>query len=609
VPLTVEKTNQAEQTKWVLLIITCLVFIAYGTSLLNGFVIDDPYILLDNFTVRKPGNLKYLFSRDYFQLFMEQTYRPVVTLSYMLDFQIWGLRPFGFHLHNLILHLLNTLLVYSILRHTGNGFFPALVTAGLFACHTISGEAVNVISFREDLQVVFLMLLSVYGMIKILKGNNKGYQYLVWISCFLAVLAKENGLVLAFLMAGVAFIIRGRRFYKENPLLWTGALVCFLLGCIVRFVLMNHAVNGAGPLTLMGTVYEKTIKIAKIQGIYLQSFFYLKPFLPNMGGELLTGHIDGDFLTMIITGMLFFLWVVLLRDPRAWAAILFYILAMGPASNLIPLNNPIAYRYLYFPALGIYFLLALTLQKLKESWELSNHYVPVLLTIVFLPPAVFSCVWNRHFKDDVSLWSYNIRYMPDYYRLWADLSAAQNNKGLYIEADESARFALSLNRDYFYAWAALGTSQIHRGLYREALDSYTSALRYPSVRGNRAEIYFGMGYGLSALDNNSEAQARYEKALKENPDHTGALTNLAILYCQNGNYTAARPLLERVIAKDPGDKEAHFNLALLYIQTGNREKAQIHIREVLKLDPDNARARQMLNILDQDPLKQEYLKK
>jgi tetratricopeptide (TPR) repeat protein len=233
----------------------------------------------------------------------------------------------------------------------------------------------------------------------------------------------------------------------------------------------------------------------------------------------------------------------------------------------------------------------------------------VLLTIVFVPPALFSCLWNGHWKDDVSLWSYNVRYLPDYYRPWADLAVAQNNKGYYAEAEESARFALSLNQDYFYAWAALGTSQIHRGLYREALDSYKSALRYPSVRGNRAEIYFGMGYGLSALDNNSEAQAWYEKALKEDPDHTGALTNLAILHCQNGNFAAARPLLERVIAKDPADKEAHFNLGLLYIQTGSREKAQIHIREVLKLDPDNARARQMLNIPDQAPLKQEYLNK
>jgi len=609
VPLTEEKTYQPEQTKWIALILTGIVLIAYGATLLNGFVIDDPYILLDNFTIRKLGNLKYLFSRDYFQLFMEQTYRPVVTLSYMLDFQIWGFRPFGFHMQNLILHLLNVLLVYSILLHTGKGFFPALVTAGLFACHTISGEAVNVISFREDLQVVFLMLLSVYGMIKILKENKGGYQYLVWISCFLAVLAKENGLVLPFLLAGAALIIRGRRFYKEKPLLWTGALVCFLLGMIVRFVLMSHETSGAAPLSLTGTVLEKTIKIAKIQGIYLQSFFYLKPFLPNMGAELLSGRMDTDFLTMIITGALFFLWIVLLRDRRTWAAVLFYILAMGPASNLIPLNNPIAYRYLYFPALGIYFLLALTLQKLWESWELSHHYMPVLLTIVFLPPATFSCLWNRHFRDDVSLWSYNIRYMQDYYRLWADLAAAQNNKGLYREAEESARFALSLKEENFYAWAALGTCQIHRGLYREALDSYKSALRYPSVRGNRAEIYFGMGYGLSALDNNFEAQTWYEKALIEDPDHTGALTNLAILYCQGGNFEAARPLLERVIAKDPTDKEAHFNLGLLYFQSGNREKAQIHVLEVLKLDPDNARARQMLNMPDQDPLKQDSLNK
>ena len=599
-PLPEEKKYQSMQTKWIALILIGLALLGYGTSLFNTFVIDDSYILSNNFTVRKLGNLRYLFSGNYFQLFWEQTYRPLVTLSYILDFKVWGLRPFGFHLHNLILHILNVLLVYSILRHIRNGYVPALVTAGLFACHTISGEAVNVISFREDLQVVLLMLLSVYAVLKFLKEEKRGYQYLVWLLCFLALLAKENGAVLPFLLAGAAFMIRGRSFYKEKPAFWLGVALCFLLGIWVRFVIMSHDVNGAGHPSLTGTVFEKIIKIANIQGIYLQSFFYLKPFLPNMGAEILSGHIDRDFLTMIITGILFLLWVVLLSDRRAWAAVVFYALAMGPVSNIIPLNNPIEYRYLYFPALGIYFLLAVTIQKLKENWELSNQYMTVLLTIVFVPPALFSCLWNGHWKDDMSLWSYNVRYLPDYYRPWADLAVAQNNKGYYAEAEESARFSLILNPDYFYAWAALGTSQLHRGLYREALDSYSSALRYPSVRGNRAEIYFGIGYALSALNNDSEAKVYYEKTLKENPDHTGALTNLAILLCEKGNYAAARPLLERVIAQDPQDTEAHFNLALLYLQTGNREKARMHVLQVLKLDPKHARAGQMLGHLDQN---------
>jgi tetratricopeptide (TPR) repeat protein len=411
-------------------------------------------------------------------------------------------------------------------------------------------------------------------------------------------LAKENGIVLPLLLVGIGYMKEGRRILRGRTTLWVGCVLAILLAVLIRFVIMSYDVGQAGPLSLKGTFPEKIVMMIKIQGIYLQSLFYLRAFLPNMGGELLTGAIDLDFLWAVVFWVGLFVWAALLRRRSARVAVLFYMIAMGPVSNIITLNNPVAFRYLYFPALGLYFLLALTLQALMGKISSLRRFQPLLLVLLIGVPAVFSCLWNRYWKDEVSLWGYHVSHVPEYYRPWADLAVAQNNQGLYADAARSARAALALKPDYFYAWSALGTSQLYRSRYQDALASYREALRHPCVKGSRADVYFGMGYALEGINRSIDAKKEYQEALKENPLHIGALNNLAILYCQEEDFEAAKPLLERVLKINPRDQDACFNLVLVYHQEGDKRKVRAYLNQILKFDPNNARARKMLKSLD-----------
>ncbi|HOE62808.1 MAG TPA: tetratricopeptide repeat protein [Candidatus Sumerlaeota bacterium] len=568
-----------------------LSLLAYGDSLLNGFVMDDQYILLRNFTVRHLGSLPLLVSPRYFELFAEQSWRPVVSLSYILDYQIWRLAPMGYHFHNLVLHAVNAILVYLILKKiTGQGL-PAFITAGLFAAHTISGEAVNVVSFREDLQVVFFMLLALWALLKIYDGGKKAWIALLWACAFLAIPAKENGAALPLLLAGAGYAIGGRRFFVERRGIWLGVVAAFAASLSIRFFILTPPSNlAAVPASL--TILEKILMIIKIQGYYLLSLFYIVPFLPNMTVT------NGLAVSLVVIGNLL-LWVIFLRDKRAKAALLFYAVAMMPVANIVPLANPIAFRYLYFPALGLYYLSGLTIHKLFERGYLAQRALIGFLFLILFGSTLYSAVWSRIWRDDLSLAIYAARYNPQDSRTWANLASAQNNRGLYAAAEESARRALRLNPDDFYSRSALAMSHLKRGKFEEALDYYRSALRFPSVLNSRAEIYFGMAYAMASLNRAGEAIEMYQRTLEINPCHTGALSNLAVIYCEQGNLKKAEPLFTQVLNLDPHDAQTHFNMALLLFQTERSEKAIPHLRRALQLDPQNARAAQMLRHIEQ----------
>ncbi|MBI5154634.1 glycosyltransferase family 39 protein, partial [Candidatus Poribacteria bacterium] len=225
--------------------LVALVLLAFGSSLFNTFVIDDEYILLNNYAIRRLGNLPLVFTGEYFTAFAEQSYRPVCTLSYILDYQLFTLRPLGYHLHNVLLHTLNAVLVFAIARGMLGNLTGSFLTAGLFAVHTISGEAVNGIGFREDLQVVLLMLAACWACLRWCDHPRPVWIAVVWLASFLCVITKENGIVMPILLAGVLAAKRGRRFWKGAGVLCAGALLAWGASVAIRFVFMTFPA-GAG---------------------------------------------------------------------------------------------------------------------------------------------------------------------------------------------------------------------------------------------------------------------------------------------------------------------------------------------------------------------------
>ena len=167
-----------------LLLILALGTIEYHPYIRNGFVYDDEYTVVRNSLIKSWHRIPHLVQKDYFTLSAEQSYRPVVTLSYFPDYALWGLKPFGYHLTNLLLHLAVVSILFLFLTElisragpeVGYRYVP-FMAAALFAVHPINSEAVNCISYREDLLCAFWYLLA---MLLYAKGRRYGLS----LTCF-----------------------------------------------------------------------------------------------------------------------------------------------------------------------------------------------------------------------------------------------------------------------------------------------------------------------------------------------------------------------------------------------------------------------------------------
>src|SRR5574342_402949 len=134
-----------------ILLIIALPLIAFLNTLDNTFVYDDVFTITDNYFIRDWGNFPAFFTDDYFKYSGEVTFRPVVTLSYFVDYSLWHLNPLGYHLTNIVLHTLNSVLLFFLVQLMVKNTPVAFLASLFFICHPVLSEAVNAVSYREDL--------------------------------------------------------------------------------------------------------------------------------------------------------------------------------------------------------------------------------------------------------------------------------------------------------------------------------------------------------------------------------------------------------------------------------------------------------------------------
>lgn len=133
------------------ILISSISFLAYLNTLHHQFVFDDFRIIVNNPYIKDWKYFPTLFTGNYFKISGELSYRPLVTLSYFIDYTLWHHNPFGFHLANLLLHALNVFLVYSLISEITKDLKLAGISSLFFGVHPILTETVNSVGFREDL--------------------------------------------------------------------------------------------------------------------------------------------------------------------------------------------------------------------------------------------------------------------------------------------------------------------------------------------------------------------------------------------------------------------------------------------------------------------------
>jgi tetratricopeptide (TPR) repeat protein len=511
-------TLQSQRAQLVILL--ALTLLAFGNTLFHQFVYDDVSTVVNNTFITSVENLPKLFTHEYFLENIELSYRPVVTLSYFWDFFMWQKSPTGFHLTNVLLHLLNAVLVFVLLRRFFGASLVSLYGALVFSLHPVTTETVNLVSYREDLLATLFFLGALISYMKARRAERHWQKWAVlsFICAPLAYFSKESAAALVPVLLlleiatpkkpppedhvspmhkTVASLARRATLLAAHAALFAGYL-------LVRFVLMTNPDAGrtamfAPTLLLTGANFLRFFAYYCYLLIYpvrLCADYHFVPILLLRHPVIIASAV---FLLLYVTIAVIARW----RAPLAFFCLGWILLTLLPVSNLVPLRNPVAERYLYLPLIGFALLLAWIVNRLLQgaaapsTWHALARRLIAIICLAQILAYFTLTVWrNTVWGNEEVLWGTTLACEPR-------SATALNNLGLiYVRRGDLARartvleHAQQIDPSDAKVWNNLGVLYAQSGNPAAALQSFQIALglnpRSASAHYNLARLYAGM---------------------------------------------------------------------------------------------------------------------
>jgi hypothetical protein len=393
------------------LLVAALTAAAYAGSLRNGWSYDEGLVIVQAQRFLQSGAVGVLAGKQYFAASLEGTWRPLVTLTYMLDAAV-AMRPAVFKAQSLLWHIGAALLVMALARR----LLPATrrrwaLVAGLaFALHPVATEAVDNASFRED-------TLATFWTLAMLLLALRGRRALAVAAYALALLSKESAVVAPLLLAGVRVVVPGdtRRPARAaaRELIPFGLLTFAYLA--IRFGPLRTPTAYAGYPG--GSLAATMAGMPAVFAHYLRLLVVPWPLCADYSGYFRFGAQPALPVAGALAALAAYAAAVVVAARRGHGLAAFglgwFAAALGPVSNLVPVPVPAAERFLYLPLVGIALALA------AAAGELAERLPPARLRALALAAAgalalFVGLINKRHdaWRDDETLWRETLRRNP-----------------------------------------------------------------------------------------------------------------------------------------------------------------------------------------------------
>ena len=594
--------NIPMKTKFAILLIAALGIICYSYSLGGKFIWDDIYFIVENTAIRSLDGVPSFFTNPSTlargKLALEN-YRPLVTLSYAIDFAFWGLNTFGYHLVNTLFHVANGILVFLLLKRFTQdevAFFAAL----LFIAHPVQTEAVSWISGRSNVMFAFFYLTSLifyvdYSMKKtgvsdyirsyggfafLFDRANLSYIYSILLFC-LALLSKEAAATLPIVVMVLDFTLRGER-TSARLRRWLPYFAILFLYMILRFFMLGKL----SQRPFWGeSLFQTWLTIPKIILDYISVLFWPLGLCVDRQIRTVSSVADPGFISgAFLTAALFALVAVSFRKSRKVSFFAsWFIITLAPFLNIIPINILVAERFLYIPSVGIYFLFSLALYRLLGQVK-HIFFLTVLLLIV--PLSTLTINRNLQWKDSYTLFESDIKSQPRNARLHNSLAVEYMVNGETVKAERQFKKAMLLDGEFIYNYINLGKFYFEQGRLGEAEEVVRKGLAIdaeePELLNTMAVLYVKKG------DYNN-AESMLNTAIEENPGFFGTYLNMGRLLEEKGSYEAALIFYMDSLSSFDSDYEKGmfwFRIAGIYERQGKESVARELYRFMIREYPN-----------------------
>ena len=546
-PITVKTIVKKDYTSYWLISGLILTVIVYLPSLSNGLVNWD-----DNGYVNNPyvNDLSLAGIVKLFSVYFLGNYHPLTLLSLGIDRLIGGDNPFMFHSTNLVLHLLNTYLVFLLVKRLTQNNLLAVFTFILFGVHTLHVESVAWIAERKDVLYSFFFLLSLTVYTTYTSGRKRMYYWLSLLFFLLSLLAKGQAVVLVVILPFIDYV-KDRKWFSKEVL--SEKLPFFILTLIFSWLAFRAQ---AAVSTLNFEYFSLPERIAFASFGAAQYFiksifpFSLSAFYPYPS-RLSNEGIPVFYWFYIITVPVFLIcFYYLFRRSKIYAIGLgLLILSILPLLQLIPVGVAMmADRYFYIPSIGLLLCASVGLMEIKNTRIM--YAIFIVIVLIFSSQTFLRCmVW----KDSLTLWD-------DVLKKYNYSSVAYSNRG--------------------FTYSTLGQTD-------KAIDDYTKAIEYyPKYSDgyyNRGIIYANLGDWDKAIDD-------YSKAIEFNPEFSDGYYNRGIAYATIGQFDKATDDYSKAIIYNPNYSYAYNNRGVTYAKTGQWDKAIADYTQAIAIEPNFVRA-------------------
>lgn len=616
-----------------LIVLTCMGLLAFWGTFHSPFLYDDAHAIVEN---------PYIQQLDGFQknVGIENIFnRSVLLLTFAVNREIGELEVFGYHLVNILIHILTGLVWYFLVRellllepNRQRLTRLPLICASIHLLNPLTVETVTYISSRSSGLATFFYLLSFYIFCRLVRPRRESITsakkliFIAGIFAFLFLGAGTKEIVVTFPLMAIIYIwlitpAEKRKFLKAKiSILLLPLLFYFCYRYLEQGNIFSLKADPVSGETSRYLYFLSQVKVAL-------NYYLLKLFLPfNLNFEpdirLLPGLMDWQFIFSAAVLGAGAIVVYRHKSPILQFAVLWFAITLLPTSSLIPLKQIATEHRTYLPGLGFSLALGWMFLNIQQTRIYATSLLIAFLSLIFL----LTVNRSLDYRSEVSLWKDTAEKSPNKALVHNNLATAYMADKMFEEAERELALTLQLNPTQSDAYANLGHINFQRKDWKQAIAEFDRALALGSnkpdtyyfaglalskqgahaeaipflqqaanMRPHKARYHFDLGNSYQNIKSFDDALREFNRTLEIQPQHLQAQNNIGVIFWHLGAYQKAEVEFKKALDIQYDQPDIHHNLAALYLKNNHYTNAILHLKQVLKLQPDNTTANKLLD--------------
>ncbi|MFA6185771.1 MAG: tetratricopeptide repeat protein [Phycisphaerae bacterium] len=474
-------------------------------------------------------------------------WHPLTWLSLMLDCQLFGTNPGRMHLVNLFLHIVNTLLLFYILKKMTGSLWPSAFVAAAFAIHPMHVESVVWIAERKDILSALFWLLTTAAYLAYVRRPGV-FRYTITLTLFaLGLMAKPMLVTLPFVLLLLDYWPLGR-FAAHRTVKTAGGksrkpapacdrrailykiiiekipfLILVVISSVITFLVMrsNRIIVDMDAFPLNRRIANAVVSYAR----YMGKVFWpqnLAVFYPLDANSFVFWRVV--LCAVLLVGISFL--VIRFGRKQKYLPVGWFWFAgtLIPVIGLVQVGGQAyADRYTYISYIGLFIMIAWGLPELFLRWPLRKIVLGLSMVIVLTTLGICASLQVSHWKNSVSLFTHAIKVTKDNYIAYSNLGAAYGKLGRYQDEIESCKQAIRIKPDLAEAYNNVGNACGNLGRWQDAIEAYKQAVR---IRPDLAEAHYNLGAAYLTTGSKGLAIEEYKILKTLNAEMANELFNL-----------------------------------------------------------------------------------